>query len=116
MLLNNCYQPTLWDIYWRLEPCDFVMRKVEREEGLFGTSAISEAWRQAILRHPVAYLQHRSAFMWSFLAADNLTRWTADVEQPTQNVFCRPRRVQCDGLGLRRTQAHAASPRWLLAS
>ena len=42
MLLNSCYQPTLWDIYWRLEPCDFVMRKVEREKGLFGTSAISE--------------------------------------------------------------------------
>ena len=44
MLLNSCYQPTLWDIYWRLEPCDFVMRKVEREKGLFGTSAISRAW------------------------------------------------------------------------
>src|SRR4029078_1178393 len=25
MLLNGCYQPTQWDIYWRLEPCDFVM-------------------------------------------------------------------------------------------
>jgi hypothetical protein len=87
MLLNSCYQPTQWDIYWRLEPCDFVMRKVEREQGLFGTSAISKAWLVAILRHPVAYLQHRSAFMWNFLAADNLTMWTADVEHPTQNVF-----------------------------
>jgi hypothetical protein len=87
MLLNSCYQPTLWDIYWRLEPCDFVMRKVERERGLFGTSAISKAWVAAILRHPVAYLQHRSAFMWNFLAADNLTMWTTDVEHPTQNVF-----------------------------
>ena len=87
MLLNKCYQPTLWDIYWRLEPCDFVMRKVEREKGLFGTSAISKAWLQAILRHPVAYLQHRSAFMWNFLAADNLTIWTADVEHPTRKVF-----------------------------
>lgn len=87
MLLNKCYQPTLWDIYWRLDPCDFVMRKVEREKGLFGTPAISRAWLQAILRHPVAYLQHRSAFMWNFLAADNLTMWTADVEHPTQKVF-----------------------------
>ena len=87
MLLNSCYQPTLWDIYWRLEPCDFVMRKVEREKGLFGTSAISRAWLLAILRHPVAYLQHRSAFMWNFLAADNLMMWTADVEHPTQKVF-----------------------------
>lgn len=87
MLLNKCYQPTLWDIYWRLDPCDFVMRKVEREKGLFGTPAISRAWLQAILRHPVAYLQHRSAFMWNFLAADNLTMWTADVEHPMQKVF-----------------------------
>jgi hypothetical protein len=32
MLLNSCYQPMLWDIYWRLDPCDFVMGKVEREK------------------------------------------------------------------------------------
>ncbi len=87
MLLNNCYQPTQWDIYWRLEPCDFVMRKVEREKGLFGTPAISKAWVTAIVHHPIAYLRHRSAFMWNFLAADNLTMWTADVEHPTKNVF-----------------------------
>jgi hypothetical protein len=87
MLLNNCYQPTLWDIYWRLEPCDFVMRKVEREKGLFGTPAISKAWAAAIFNHPIAYLRHRSAFMWNFLAAGNLTMWTADVEHPTKNVF-----------------------------
>jgi hypothetical protein len=87
MLLNNCYQPTMWDIYWRLEPCDFVMRKVEREKGLFGTSAVWKAWLTAILKHPVAYLQHRSAFMWNFLAGDNLTMWTTDVENPTQDVF-----------------------------
>ena len=87
MLLNSCYQPTQWDIYWRLEPCDFVMRKIEREKGLFGTPAISGAWLAAILHHPIAYLQHRSAFMWNFLAADNLTMWTADVEHPTKKVF-----------------------------
>jgi hypothetical protein len=51
MLLDKCYQPTMWDIYWRLEPCDFVMRKVEREKGLFGTSAISRAWLATILQH-----------------------------------------------------------------
>ena len=87
MLLNGCYKPTLWDIYWRLEPCDFVMRKVEREKGLFGTPAISKAWLAAIVHHPAAYLQHRSAFMRNFLAAGNLTMWTADVEHPTKNVF-----------------------------
>ncbi len=68
LLLNTCYQPTQWDIYWRLEPCDFVMRKIEREQGLFGTPAITEAWVHGILRHPLAYLQHRAAFMWNFLS------------------------------------------------
>jgi len=86
-LLNTCYQPTQWDIYWRLEPCDFVMGKIERERGLFGTSAIPKAWLLAILRHPIAYLQHRLAFMWNFLAADNLTMWLADVDHPEQRVF-----------------------------
>src|SRR5215470_6921377 len=87
MLLSKCYQPTMWDIYWRLEPCDFVMRKVEREKGLFGTPAVSRAWLAAILRHPIAYLQHRSAFMWNFLAGDNLAMWTADIENPGNDVF-----------------------------
>ena len=86
-LLNTCYQPTQWDIYWRLEPCDFVMAKIEREKALFGTPAIPKAWLLAILRHPLAYLQHRLAFMWNFLAADNLTMWLVDVERPTQQVF-----------------------------
>ncbi len=87
LLLNTCYQPTQWDIYWRLEPCDFVMQKIEREKGLFGTSAIPKAWLIAVSRHPIAYLQHRAAFMWNFLAAGNLTMWLADVEHPTQQVF-----------------------------
>lgn len=87
MLLNGCYQPTMWDIYWRLKPCDFVMGKVERETGLFGTSAIPNAWLTAVLHHPVAYLQHRSAFTWNFFAGDNLGMWTADVEHPTKQVF-----------------------------
>jgi hypothetical protein len=87
LLLNGCYQPTQWDIYWRLEPCSFVMGKIEREKGLFGTSAIPKAWLLAILRHPLAYLQHRAAFMWNFLAASNLTMWLADVEHPAQQVF-----------------------------
>ena len=88
LLLDGCYQPTQWDIYWkRYEPCEFVMRKIEREEGLFGTPAITEAWVHAILRHPLAYLRHRAAFMWNFLTGDNLTMWLADVENPTENVF-----------------------------
>ena len=87
LLLNDCYRPTQWDIYWRLEPCDFVMRKVEREQKLFGTPALTQAWARAVMRHPVAYLQHRAAFMWNFLAGDNITMWLADVEHPAENVF-----------------------------
>jgi hypothetical protein len=87
MLLDKCYQPTMWDIYWRLEPCDFVMRKIEREKGLFGTPAIPKAWLAAILHHPIAYLQHRSAFTWNFLAGDNLAMWTADIENFGKDVF-----------------------------
>jgi hypothetical protein len=87
LLLNTCYQPTQWDIYWRLEPCDFVMRKVEGEEKLFGTPALTEAWARAVMQHPLAYLRHRTAFMWNFLWGNNPTMWLADVENPTETVF-----------------------------
>ena len=87
LVLNGCYQPTQWDIYWRLKPCDFVMRKLEGEQKLFGTPVITEAWLRAVMRHPVAYLRHRAAFMWNFLAGDNLTMWVADVEHPSRTVF-----------------------------
>jgi hypothetical protein len=87
LLLNTCYQPTQWDIYWRLEPCDFVMRKVEGEEKLFGTPALTEAWARAVMQHPLAYLRHRTAFMWNFLWGNNPTMWLADVERPTETVF-----------------------------
>jgi hypothetical protein len=86
-LLNSCYQPTQWDIYWRIEPCDFVMHKLEREQKLFGTPVITEAWARAVVRHPLAYLSHRAAFMWNFLAGSNLTIWVADVEHPSETVF-----------------------------
>jgi hypothetical protein len=87
LLLNGCYQPTQWDIYWRLEPCDFVMRKLEGEEKLFGTPTVIEAWARAVVHHPLAYLQHRAAFMWNFLGGNNLTMWVVDVEHPALNVF-----------------------------
>jgi hypothetical protein len=86
-LLDSCYQPTEWDIYWRLEPCQFVMHKIEKEKGLFGTPAIPKAWLLAIARHPIAYLEHRSAFMWNFLAGKNLTMWIFDIEHPPQRLF-----------------------------
>ena len=53
MLLNGCYQPTQWDIYWRLEPCDFVMRKIEREKGCSARRRYPRPGCCAILHHPL---------------------------------------------------------------
>lgn len=87
MLLNDCYRPTEWDLYWRLDPCKFVMHRLEPEENLFGTPAITRAWARAIARHPIAYLEHRASFTWNFLARPNFTIWVADIERPTETVF-----------------------------
>ena len=87
LLLNGCYKPTEWDIYWNRTPCNFVMQRLEKEQKLFGTPAVTSAWAHAILMHPVAYLEHRSAFMWNFLAGSNLTMWLVDIENPTKSPF-----------------------------
>ena len=87
LLLEGCYRPTEWDIYWRLAPCEFVMQKLEKEEKVFGTDTMANAWVSAIFRHPVAYLEHRAGFMWNFLTGSNLTMWVADVERPDREVF-----------------------------
>ena len=51
-------QPDRWDNYWHIEPCDFVMQRLERKEDkIFGTPRLTEAWRSAVLAHPLAYLQ-----------------------------------------------------------
>lgn len=86
LLLNGCYQPTLWDLYWNRDPCKFVMAKLEGEK-IFGTARLSEAWRRAILEHPVAYLRHRAAFTGTFLLGNNLTLWTLDVEDPRKYLY-----------------------------
>ena len=87
LLINGCYQPTLWDIYWRLEPCEFVMKKLQGEKKIFGTPALTKVWINAVFHHPVAYLEHRADFMWNFLGRENLTMWTDDVYDPSKKVF-----------------------------
>ena len=87
LLLNVCYKPTEWDIYWTRTPCQFVMQKLEKEEKLFGTPAITSAWVSAIAHHPAAYLEHRTAFMWNFLAGSNLTMWLIDVNDSMKTPF-----------------------------
>ena len=87
LLLDVCYKPTEWDIYWTRTPCQFVMQKLEKEEKLFGTPAVTNAWVGAILHHPIAYLEHRTAFMWNFLAGSNLTMWLIDVNNSMKIPF-----------------------------
>ncbi|MBV8653606.1 MAG: hypothetical protein JO255_19240 [Alphaproteobacteria bacterium] len=82
----SCYQPTEWDIYWWRLPCSFVMKRLEAEK-IFGTPALSEAWRRVVLAHPLAYLQHRAAFMANFLFGANLTMWTEDTSDHTKTVY-----------------------------
>jgi len=82
MLAAGCYRPTEWDIY-RTEPCDFVMVRLKRED-LFGSPTLAAAWRRAVASHPVAYLQHRTALMWNFLAGENFTMWTQDLDEPSK--------------------------------
>jgi len=86
LLINDCYRPTEWDLYWRIEPCEFVMHRLEGDK-IFGTPIVADAWLHAIVRHPLAYLEHRAAFMWNFLANENLTMWTADIDHPSKAVF-----------------------------
>ena len=86
LLTTGCYQPTQWDIYWRLAPCEFVMHKL-KGDNIFGTPALTKAWMHAVAKHPFAYLQHRAAFMWNFLSRANLTIWTDDVYEPSKKVF-----------------------------
>ena len=73
LLKSACYDPARWDTYWHLPPCPFVMQRLERpDDVIFGRPLLVRAWRQAVIAHPLAYLAHRSTFMWQFLARANL--------------------------------------------
>ena len=86
LITHGCYQPIAWDIYWTQEPCQFVMKYLEREK-LFASPALTDAWKHAIVSHPTAYLQHRAAFMWNFLTGANLTMWTLDLDDTSKIIF-----------------------------
>jgi hypothetical protein len=87
LITEGCYKPLAWDIYWTQEPCMFVMERLEHDK-LFGTPALAEAWKGAIAKHPVAYLQHRATFMATFLAgSDNTTMWSRDLDDPDKIIF-----------------------------
>jgi hypothetical protein len=73
LLTSQCYDPVRWDTYWHVEPCPFVMQRLERpDDAIFGTPRLLEAWWHAVSAHPFAYLRHRATFMRQFLARSNL--------------------------------------------
>jgi hypothetical protein len=72
MLTSDCHRGDMWDWYWYMPPCDFVMTRLEAEN-LFHSPAIGASWRAAILKHPLAYLTHRAAYTSQFLFGQNQT-------------------------------------------
>jgi hypothetical protein len=86
LLTGGCYHPGEWNFYWNREPCRFVMAKLEGEK-IFGSPLLAETWARAIARNPLAYLRHRAAFTWAFLADANFTMWTEDIDHPSKTVF-----------------------------
>jgi hypothetical protein len=85
-LRGRCYDPSYWNVYWNGD-CKFVMAKVEHEQKLFGTPALSHAWLDAVVKHPIAYIQHRLTFFKTFLFGSHLGMWTADIEHPPKTIF-----------------------------
>ena len=73
LLTSRCYDPEHWDSYWTIEPCKFVMARIEGQATHFRHAAPFGSMAAAIFAHPIAYLMHRAAFMWRFLAGSNLT-------------------------------------------
>jgi hypothetical protein len=73
LLTSRCYEPTHWDSYWTLD-CKFVMARLERKDDvIFGTQRLVDAWKRAVMAHPLAYLTHRFTVTWTFLVLPNLT-------------------------------------------
>ena len=81
-LTSACYDPRLWDVYWNRD-CKFVMERIEKQEGLFGTPALKRAWISAILAEPRAYVTHRSTVMWTLLTGDHIVGWFIDLDNPS---------------------------------
>ena len=91
LLTGKCYDPVRWDTYWHMDPCPFVMQRLEaKDDPIFGTPHLVEAWRRAITAHPLAYLRHRLTFMWTFLARSNLVLPVYDWEEPDARYGSNP--------------------------
>jgi hypothetical protein len=74
LLTSRCYEPQHWDSYWTLDPCSFVMARLERpDDVIFGSQRLVDAWVSAVTAHPLAYVSHRLTVLWTFLVLPNLT-------------------------------------------
>jgi hypothetical protein len=88
LFTSKCYDPTLWDHYWHIEPCNFVMARLERpDDKIFGTPRLVEAWRDAILTNPLAYLKHRITFLRTFLAEPLMVLPVLSLDHPTREIY-----------------------------
>ncbi|MCC6891129.1 MAG: hypothetical protein IT536_21590 [Hyphomicrobiales bacterium] len=87
LFTRDCYNPTRWDYYWHIAPCDFVMQRLERKDDkVFGTPRLVEAWRNAMLAEPFAYLKHRATFMRTFLVEPSLVLPVLELPHPSRQV------------------------------
>src|SRR5262245_13944076 len=91
LFTTQCYRDR-WDYYWHIKPCDFVMQRLERKDDkIFGTPRLSEAWRNAVLSNPLAYLKHRLTFMRTFLTEPILVLTVLDLDQPGRHIHTQNR-------------------------
>ena len=92
LLTSRMLQPRPLGPYWTLEPCRFVMQRLEsKDDVIFGTPRLTQAWARAVAAHPLAYLQHRATVMWHFLADSNLTLELYHVNDPAQTPLAQNR-------------------------
>lgn len=92
LLTSRCYDPKLWDSYWTLEPCRFVMARLQRSDRvIFGTPRLIKAWFRALSTHPLAYIEHRLTFMSTFLTGDKLVLELDKATLPDQSPLAHNR-------------------------
>jgi hypothetical protein len=92
LLTTSCYEPQHWDSYWTLDPCKFVMARLERpDDVIFGSQRLVDAWTHAVTTHPLAYLQHRLTVLWTFLALPNLTLELYKLTLPDETALAHNR-------------------------
>jgi hypothetical protein len=90
LLTDRCYEPQHWDIYWTLDPCKFVMGRLERSDDvIFGTQRLDDAWIRAVTAHPLAYVAHRFTVLWTFLVPPNLTLELYKLSLPDETPLAR---------------------------